>query len=305
MKTLYDSENLFRAGIESIASNKNYQQNCYTSQWSNTDWCAYMRKEKEKDGNFKLVENIRRRMGIALEGLYIRKRCKYCWISLKHCVCPQMVYLAHLVPDIKFVLCMHSHEFSRVSNSGKVVGACFAAEILLEGLESSRIRISEILEAYHFSCVLYPGSKSTSMPSYINSVLLGKNRDSPKFIDSTNYYTVVPKETTIKPKPWVIFLIDSTWNQSKALEKVIPDYVPRVALDPGLVASHNSILHPVRRRTRFSGVSTAEAVVLFLHTIGASRDKVVDPFINSIRAMVNAACVEKHVYPPYLNLSEN
>jgi len=106
-----------------------------------------------------------RRLGKAIESFTIRECCRYCWFHRLMCLCKVTQPMCNVAPlpsppislPISFSIIMHPREFSRITNSGKLLGALSGAEIMISWTPQTAQRITELMAMYGDSlCVLYP-----------------------------------------------------------------------------------------------------------------------------------------------------
>jgi len=87
-----------------------------------------------------------------------------------------------------------------------------------------------------------------------------------------------------------LFVIDSTWPQSKRMNQKIPSHIKRVHID-NLVEGPSMFL--IRKQNSGGGqvgtrVSTLEATALALRALGESEENVVSPLFEALRLSVDA-----------------
>lgn len=106
---------------------------------------------------------------------------------------------------------MHFKEWGRASNTGKLVhiGEPHKSIVGIYGVENSEKQILDFITA-NPTIILYPSANAQPIREY---------RD---------WYSETPNAC--------LCVIDSTWAQSSAIDKVIPAHIPRVKVDDDVIA---------------------------------------------------------------------
>lgn len=210
-------------------------------------------------GYYEITEsNFERRRQTALE----EGRCLDCFAPRHMCTCRAIKAIFQHPssrPIGKLSVFMHHKEWGRFSNTGKLLtcGLPEHADLFVSGVKSDEDRLKEALDTYP-SIILYPGDGAEPISNYIH------------------WYT----------KLWNpnICVIDSTWSQSKALNKSLPSHIPRVKVDD-FVTAPSQFLN--RQQSGVAGrVSTIEAVALALQALGEP-SSVTDAMYNALRLSVD------------------
>ncbi len=106
---------------------------------------------------------------------------------------------------------MHYKEWGRASNTGKLVhiGEPHKSIVGIYGVEDSEKKILDFITTTP-TIVLYPSANAQPISEY------------------RRWYSSTPNAC--------LCVIDSTWTQSSAIDKIIPAHIPRVKVDEGVTA---------------------------------------------------------------------
>eukprot|EP00759_Apiculatamorpha_spiralis_P038572 PhF_6_TR37703/c0_g1_i1/m.56120 len=292
------SSNLFKESMDALHDDPKRFDSKYTTSTTRFDWEKILKSypPQERSNQVSL-----RRLGRAREAIKLKEKCRYCWLHRPMCTCAWMGRLFPIasVTAPTFTVLMHPREFSRITNSGKLLGCLLGCEILIAWLPHTTQRLKELCETQRDRlCVLYPHPDAISIEDYLGTYSARQ--------EEVVVTTPGSCETAIRPPPHVI-LIDSTWNEAKALNLFFPEEIPRVVLPLEMMEAHVSLFRHIRSRTRASGVCTAEAAALFFRSAGFVKEA--ETVLDALRFMVDVVALEKnkrqafHVLPPeYLKL---
>ena len=215
----------------------------------------YMVDERMKAVSDHTIKNTKAR--------FIEKdRCVVCWMHNSLCICEKARNLAISCPPItiNIALLMHYKEFGRASNTGKLLQliAPNKSTMTIFGSDDETILHNYLLN--NPSLLLYPGANSTPASEF-------------KEYCQTNSNNVT------------LCVMDSTWNLSKAMERAIPQEIPRVNIDHEV--SGPSLFISRKQSTTASKVSTIEAIYLALSGLGED-PAALEPFIPALKLAVDA-----------------
>jgi len=279
-------QDLFFSSLDLLVADPQRRDPLYTTVGcSNSAWLDYIHSLPT---NLRSEASALRRMGQCVELIEEKGRCYYCWFHQSICVCAMIRALAGVggtggsPPSLQFTILMHPREFSRASNTGKILGLLFGAEVLVPWLPNTEKRLRELQNLWGAElCVMYPQAVAFEVSP------LGAEEGEKGCCPIRRFSHVI--------------LIDATWNEASKLNRMISPDIPRVAISPEFMSRYTSLFAPLRDRSRESGVSTAEAAALLLR-----QPACVEAVMQSMRIMVDALCLEKCVRPlPYGVLSED
>ena len=166
---------------------------------------------------------------------------------------------------------MHNKEWGRPSNTGKLLkcGLPEQSHLYLYGRKKDEYGLVNTL-LKHPSIVLYPSSNSEPISTYANWYLEQ---------DEVN-----------------ICVIDSTWSQSKSMNKIIPSHIPRVHVDD-CGTGQSGFLN--RKQSIVPGrVSTIEAVMYALQALGEPPE-ISEPFNKALHLSVDTVLHRRGRKPAY------
>lgn len=174
------------------------------------------------------------------------QRCDKCFLTKQFCICDAIkdIFKTSSGKILSTVaVLMHYKEWGRGSNTGKLISIGDSKHpIFLFGNRSDEDKLIELLRSKP-SLVLYPTKDSRPIHEYRH--LFDENKGDV-----------------------VLCAIDSTWSQSSAMEKIIPDDIPRVHVD--MHVSGPSLFLNRRQSANKSKVSTIEAIAFALSSLGES-----------------------------------
>jgi len=155
---------------------------------------------------------------------------------------------------------MHNKEWGRTSNTGKLMvrGMPDHSQLHLYGLKDQQEALIEKLNSGP-SLILYPSKNSTSIADYKD--------------------LYASQNGTLN-----ICVLDSTWAQSHTMEKSLPAHIPRVQVD-NFILKASEFLN--RKQSQADRVSTIEAVMIALQTLGESPERL-KPMQEALRLSVDA-----------------
>ena len=279
----------YKESLNSLFTVAPFKESClFSSKTSNLEWIQYI-KDPKLPREEKIFLNIKRRMGTTMERMQRRNLCNYCWLHPNLCMCGAFKPRSACHFRFKIHILMHAREFAKLSNSGRIIAGFFDAPLYIGWNEVSK----KSLDTLFAECssenlfVLFPDKESISIEQMLSVT-------GPLCMDSNEIKNVESGEQAPTMGKLIhIIIIDSTWNEAKALQALVPRQFPRVALDPNLVSNYHSLLAAVRSRTRESGVCTADAVMIFLRAIGCP-EKHVCQISENLNHLVNIIKLEKH-----------
>jgi DTW domain-containing protein YfiP len=185
-----------------------------------------------------------------------KNRCSDCFMSKSMCVCERTraIWAAAPRPRTNIALFYHYKEWGRASNTGKLLSIGLGAEKVksfVYGNPADEAALNSLLTSRP-SAILFPGTTSipihTVMASWSSSRLESEESQTPK------------------SAPSVLCILDATWTQAFALERVLSPLIPRVALDSLAVQRPSEFLS--RRQSGPTKVSSIEAAALALTELG-------------------------------------
>ena len=271
----------FEESIDSLFSTAPYLESpLFSLKTSEIDWLAYIRSP-DCPLNEKNYLNTKRRLGLTMERMRRRKLCDYCWLNTQLCICSRMKPTSSNKAPFQFHILMHSREFAKLSNTGRIIARYFDAPLYIGWNPHSEQTLQKLFEK--------------SSPENLFVLFLDKDAISMEKLQEITYNYRMntdnnPEET---PSTINIILIDSTWNEAKALQSLIPRRFPRVSLNASSILNYLSLLDPVRCRTRKSGVCTAEALMLFLKEISCEGEHL-ESIQSHLKHLIDIIKLEKH-----------
>eukprot|EP00293_Proteomonas_sulcata_P012212 CAMPEP_0184292982 /NCGR_PEP_ID=MMETSP1049-20130417/4604_1 /TAXON_ID=77928 /ORGANISM="Proteomonas sulcata, Strain CCMP704" /LENGTH=237 /DNA_ID=CAMNT_0026600905 /DNA_START=1233 /DNA_END=1946 /DNA_ORIENTATION=- len=148
---------------------------------------------------------------------------------------------------LEVVLFMHANEWGRASNTGVLLRQALGARVLVAGIPADQAEI-EALGREASAAVLYPSSDSKSLPEFLCG------------LEQVNVQDLAGTKTTKEAslplsltKNITVIVVDSTWSQSKSLNKLLPTSLQRVRLDPEKVMEVDRGLASPLRKQQVSG----------------------------------------------------
>lgn len=198
-------------------------------------------------------------------------KCRSCFLVKRdHCMCEELFALAGRVrevqayPEVKFIIFMNDREYFRSSNTGKLVNHLIpGSEILIHGIPGSLERLqallSQDLEDYSETVVLYPSQDSKSVHEYFSDLL--KDKYSKLF--RTDLGGLSRPAEFYKRLKLKVILIDGTWSQAKSINKSLPGEIPRIVISSKLISDFG----PLRKQNKAGNISTVEAASLLIRDI--------------------------------------
>ncbi|KNH04467.1 DTW domain containing protein [Perkinsela sp. CCAP 1560/4] len=272
----------FRRSIDKLFEFPPYTESkLFSEATSDVDWLQYIRGTEVQNKN-KNVLNTKRRLGMTMQRVQRQNKCKYCWFHRLLCICPNVrPSEPGRFGNIQFHVLMHAREFAKLSNTGRVICGHFDAPLYIGWHPISQ----QLLDDLCASCnennlfVLFPETGALSVQN---------------FIDKAQYVSSGMSNAGSDTDIIHVVIIDSSWNESKTLHKLIPERFHRIALDPASVLAYSSLLDPVRCRTRASGVCTTEAVIMFLRSLGSPLSDL-STIIGTLTHVIDLIKLEKHL----------
>ncbi len=195
--------------------------------------------------------------------LFEHNRCFNCFMTKGLCICSQTkaIYTrAKAKLKTNITVLMHCKEWGRASNTGKLmaIGMPETTSTVIFGSKSDEERM---IKSFSDSpvLILYPSATSRPITEY------------------KEWFQLQPTVT--------LCVLDSTWTQSGALNKLLPENIPRVWIDDQ-VDGPSLFLNRKQSETK-TKVSTIEAVALALSALGEDSDAV-KPLYESLQLSVDA-----------------
>jgi DTW domain-containing protein YfiP len=187
----------------------------------------------------------------------INHMCQKCFLTKIYCLCDYNQKLFQPVQDeidgnhslnVHFHLFTHYKEWGRASNTGKLLstGLPDSTSVPIFGNSVDQEKMIDQLSNSP-SFVLYPSSESRCIDEF-----------------QELFYNT----TVIEKKPFHICVIDSTWSQSRAMEKVFPSTIPRVHIS-NYVNKPSKFLNR-KQSTNPSKISTIESLTMALDALKVS-----------------------------------
>lgn len=190
-------------------------------------------------------------------------RCCECFLPLQLCICANVAKLfeeSTFTPRANLLIYMHNKEWGRTSNTGKLMvkGMPEHSQLHLYGIKDQQEALIDKLNSGP-SLILYPSKNSTSISDY-KEMYANQNG-------------------TLN-----ICVLDATWAQSHTMEKSLPAHIPRVQVDDFILKASEFLN---RKQSQADRVSTIEAVMIALQTLGESPERL-RPMQEALRLSVDA-----------------
>lgn len=172
-------------------------------------------------------------------------KCSSCFMVKHYCICSLLESACgdHVPLKANVLSFMHYKEYGAASNTGKLLTITQpdrTANFMFANVEDE-IKLASALEQRP-SFLLFPSVASRPLGEYYD------------FIQSCNGDVN-------------LCVIDSTWSQGKAMERLIPSNIPRVNINDIAIASGPSVYYS-RKQTICSRISTIEAIARALEIMG-------------------------------------
>lgn len=196
------------------------------------------------------ISIARRRAVFEAEG-----RCLQCFIFKAFCVCEPVRKIfqpitskesTSLLSRINFDVLMHFKEWGRSSNTGKLLQVGLGSErcsTYIFGNTADETALISTLRSQP-SLIIYPSSDSLPISHYKDMLL----------------------NAVEGPKPLHLCVVDSTWSQSSAMNRSLPDDIPRACIDLEYITGPSRFLNR-KQSIHKHKVSTIEAVTLALFAL--------------------------------------
>ena len=189
-------------------------------------------------------------------------KCSRCWLNRSVCICERVEALAYGKRKISanIDLFMHYKEWGRQSNTGKLLPLLSNARthIYKFGVEAEHIELNDKLNSKP-AILLYPTQSSEPISNY------------------KSWYEQHNGDVSL-------CVLDTTWNLSHAMEKVIPDHVPRVNINE--MVSQPSLFLLRKQSLSSHKISTIEAIYFALSALGESEDSL-SPLLSALKLSVD------------------
>lgn len=228
-----------------------------------------------------------------------RSLCSHCFLTKQFCLCDyvnQLYVPIRQLPSssfpVKVHLLMHYKEWGRASNTGKLltIGLPNCASIKIYGIVEDEERLIEELTT-NPSIILYPTKQSQSITNFL-----------PTFQAIQAEHASMEREKKVgesTDKPcFHICVIDSTWGQSKAMERSLPDHLPRVHISD-FVSQPSKFLNRKQSQNK-SKISTIESVVMAFQALQISSE-ITDLCHKSLEYSVDSLFRQNGKVPAYGN----
>lgn len=194
-----------------------------------------------------------------------KEKCRRCWFYKSMCICGKLSDLSlgasPITTDI--ALFMHFKEYGKTTNTGKLVQLIAGEErckTYVYGTSKADVGLLNIVRDESIQpVILYPTVDSVPISEF-------RKRDSQKKL--------------------VLCIIDSTWSQSKAMNRWFPNSVPRVHIDD--FVSEKSLFLSRKQSIISSRVSTLEAIEKALLSLGEPASAVA-PLIPALKLSVDVS----------------
>lgn len=206
--------------------------------------------------------------------LNFSQKCDRCFFFRSVCICHRIKTIFSKTrheSKAKISVFMHHKEWGRSSNTGKLIPIGMPQKSLLGiyGVADSERRLLESVLASN-SLILYPSPSSKSIVEYREW-----------YMDSTDV---------------TLCVLDSTWSQSAAMNKILPSHIPRVRVDD-YVTAPSQFLN--RKQSTVKGrVSTIESVALALTALGEI-EETTSPLYQALRLSVDTVLRQNGRAPAY------
>lgn len=180
-------------------------------------------------------------------------RCFGCFLFMPYCMCsiaptifqPALSNPSSVTSRVHFCLFMHFKEWGRASNTGKLLNVGLGndrAGLYIFGQQDQEQVLIEKLRSRP-SLILYPSTNAKNISEYRHLI-----------------------ETTGNENPLQLCVIDTTWSLSAAMNRNLPDDIPRVMIDKDLISGPSRFLNRKQNINKHK-VSTIEAVALALQSL--------------------------------------
>ena len=257
--------------------------------------------------------------------------CPYCWLNVDYCICKSMIYpwrdnkhihmfkkddedisqevtdliqhaervslLQESEPLLKFILLMHSKEFFRKSNTGK---------ILLDSLPDGFVEIylvdvdgheQEFKEKYHakgteqdqdsLTFLLYPSEDALDLNTELVQLLKEKQRILSEKLPQ------IPGSNKKPIKSINLIIIDSIWQQAKHVLKKLcsKTQLPnRIKFDQSKVVhlyqQKEPIFNSLRKQTEQERTSTLECALLCMFLFDTYSTEFSKPLLFNLKSLI-------------------
>ncbi|XXQ32819.1 tRNA-uridine aminocarboxypropyltransferase [Plasmodiophora brassicae] len=172
-------------------------------------------------------------------GAVDKHKCQRCWFLAQNCACEAMERVSGSVfAPHRVLLLMHFRELCRASNSGRILLAPPSNRCFVFGMQAQESALIGEINAFKGrSVILWPGPGSITF-----------------------------EELRREPGEQLqIIVLDGTWNNSRAMDRVLPRDIPRVRLS----GSTRTEFGGTRKHKDKERVCTAGACLHALRELGA------------------------------------
>ena len=198
-------------------------------------------------------------------------RCEICFMTLPFCICGRIQAIDCSGVEIPDIICYtHYKEFSKTSNTGKLVPKLFprASQIVyFRGEEDDICETCSDIE----TLVVYPSKDSIPLHEYL-ALRNGLSVD----------------------KRHRLVLLDSTWSQSKSLNRNLNNGYIRVNLNAQALSAGPSLFLN-RRQVSLNRTSTLETLILTLQEMGVTK-QVTDLMYEALKISVTSVLKQNGLY---------
>ena len=246
------------ARIHSLCSHRSYS----ASAWRSSRNVLNLSENDQKflDNGERIVRHTNESMSIAG-----KEKCRRCWFYKSMCICSRVADLTRGASPIStdIALFMHFKEYGKTTNTGKLVQLIAEDErckTYVYGTANADVELINMCrDESKQPVLLYPTADSIPISEFRK------------------------KE---QQKKLVLCIIDSTWGQSKAMNRWFPDSVPRVHIDD--FVQGKSLFLSRKQSVISSRVSTLEAIEKALLSLGESASAVA-PLIPALKLSVDVS----------------
>eukprot|EP00474_Spongospora_subterranea_P010452 CRZ10910.1 hypothetical protein [Spongospora subterranea] len=196
-------------------------------------------------------------------------KCPRCWFLLTNCICDTFklvndpVFLPH-----KVLTLIHFRELGRSSNSGRILFSAPSNKAYVFGVPSHESRLLQsIAEHDGPTLVLWPGPESITTDELLSA----------------------QAQTGDLSPSYQIIILDGTWSNSRAMNRVIPKHIARIRLS----GSHRQEFGGARKHSNKTRICTAGACLHMFRELGITSQQL-SPLANAINTCFDQYAMQKN-----------
>ena len=211
------------------------------------------------------LEKCNHTLGVKRSSMESEGRCCTCFMTLPFCICEKIKAIDSSGMDLPEILIYtHYKEYGKTSNSGKLIPQLLP--------QNSRI-------------VFFHGERSDVCITSSDTTTLVLC-PSPDSIPLQDFLAGIPADQKLR-----LILLDSTWSQSKSLNRNLDKAYSRVNLNAQAVAAGPSLFLN-RKQVSAERTSTLETLIHALKVLKVS-DKVSDGMYKALKVSVTSVLTQK------------